>query len=118
MGYTVTAADGSSEEFDSVVGYIQRDSAGVITAQRPLTSLEALTVARFDSGPPDPRREIIERIRQAYSRNAAFLALPDPAYPLGVAAQQALVDQVTALTRQVNGLIRINADLFEEGEPG
>jgi len=49
----------------------------------------------------------------ALTNNIAALALPAPSFPLSNAAQQALVNQVTALTRQNNAIIRLLLDAFD-----
>ena len=53
------------------------------------------------------RDALAAQARTAYQNNVDFLKLPDPAFPLNVAAQQALVAQVVALTRQTNAIIRL-----------
>jgi hypothetical protein len=60
------------------------------------------------------RDDVEAQARAAYANNIAFLAQPAPAVPLNAAAQLALVAQVAALTRQVQGLIRLAVtDLLE-----
>jgi len=111
--------DGSSETFDMVDGYILRDAQNVIVEQRPLTGAERGDVARLEAQPvrTRQRQQMLEKTRQAYMGNAQFLALPDPTFPLSVAAQQALVDQVIALTRQMQAVIRLTvADDFLDQE--
>lgn len=53
--------------------------------------------------------------RTALDNNKDALARPDPTFPLSLAAQQALVAQVQALTRQNNAIIRllVGGDLLD-----
>jgi len=58
------------------------------------------------------RRSETARVLQQQARAAIqnlddFLALPDPAFPLGVAAQQALVAETKAHARYIRALIRL-----------
>jgi hypothetical protein len=48
---------------------------------------------------------LLGKAQTALATNTAALAQSTPAFPLNAAAQQALYNQVTALTRQNNALI-------------
>jgi len=118
MADIVTRIDGSSETFDLVDGYLLRNAQGAVVESRPLTGLERGNLTRLAAQSPRERarRLTLGKARQAYMGNAQFLALPDPAFPLSVAAQQALVNQVIALTRQMQAVIRLTVaeDFLDE----
>lgn len=104
MDFSTTWPDGSRERW-SDTGYQRFDPAGALLEQRALTDRERL--AFLQRAVLDTIAALQDQARAAYKSNQDFLALPSPSYPLSSASQQALVQQVQALTRQVNVLIRL-----------
>jgi hypothetical protein len=58
------------------------------------------------------QQALLAKAAVAVSNNLAFLGLNAPSFPLNNAAQQALVAQVVALTRQVDALILLATGLL------
>jgi hypothetical protein len=120
---SVTFLGRPNETFDLVDGYKRFDpiTGAVVESRANLTDSEIARVNEWLAGPNRvvTRETLLAQVRAARATNLAFLALPAPTYPLGVAAQTALVNQVTALTRQVDGLIRliVGSDLLDQVDP-
>ena len=117
--------DGTVETWDVAAGTYTVSRDGSVLLTRGLTAAEVEWVESGGGSVPttvDPARvdQLRQLARQAIAGNDAFLDLPAPTYPLGVAAQQALVGQVKDLTRQVSALIRIvvGRDLLRVPPPG
>ena len=111
------APDGSGESWDKVEGYFRYGPGGVVLEQRALTAEELAWLVAMEQAADREVREVDlhQQARTALVNNADFLNLPAPTYPLNAVAQQRLVEQVQALTRQVNGIIRLllGSDLLD-----
>lgn len=104
--------DGSGCSLDKIDGYRRWGLDGVEVEARPLTRAELQWLVSLEDAANSELASTVSRSLAvtAVTNNRAFLALPAPTFPLNVAAQQALVNQVQALTRQMDVLIRFTVD--------
>lgn len=91
-----------AERIDSSTGFTRWDVAGAQVEQRVLSAAESIALQTADASKIsiDNGATLKTKAQQALAANATFLAIPTP-----TAAQNAA--QAKALTRQVNGLIRL-----------
>lgn len=82
--------------------YTEFDAQGNVTLTRPLTAAELADFAADDAQrvAGDNRLVLLDRARTALADNATFLLLGSPTNAQSLA-------QLRALTRQVNGLIKL-----------
>ena len=82
-----------------------------------LQRISTINQIGFTADTSDPRIANLVALQAAgqtaLANNITFLGLAPPTFPLSNAAQQALVNQVTALTRQTNAVIRVLLNLLD-----
>lgn len=98
--------DGTVERWDADAGTYELLAVdGTPMEARSLTASELVWLAANPSTDPAKRAWLNRQVRLARKANRDFLDLPPPAVPLLPAGEQQIVDQVIALTRQMNALI-------------
>lgn len=114
LPFTTERRDASiTEQWDVPSRTYRRYESGTLTVERPFTDAEIKTVT--DAAVDDARRltraDLLARVRAARTSNAAYL----DAVAAGTATNAQHVAQTAALTRQMQGVIRllVGADLLD-----
>jgi hypothetical protein len=113
--YTVESRDASvTEQWDVPSRTYRRYDAGVLTVERPFTDAEVAwaDAAVVESTRGANTRELLSRARAALSANTEYLAKVQA----GTVTNADHIAQVPALTRQMQGVIRliVGSDLLDE----
>ncbi|SHI68712.1 hypothetical protein [Streptomyces sp. 3214.6] len=114
IGIIVEQRDASViEQWDLTAGVYRRYDCGVLVEERPFTEAELASVAEqtADAVRQSNTVALLARARTAFTTNAAYLAK----VTAGAATNADHIAQVPALTRQMQGVIRliVGSDLLD-----